>query len=82
MQKAEGRRQNGSRPAAPPAQAEMSELLEEAEKKAAQVLLPQLKDHLELIREFMNLIGESGFSLGMRPIDECTQAVTNQSINV
>ena len=50
------------------------ESLEDAEKKAVQVLLPQLKDHLELIREFINLIGESGVSLGTLP-DECTESV-------
>jgi hypothetical protein len=53
----------------------MGESIEDAEKKAANELLLKLKDHLELTREFMNLIGESVISLGMRPIDECTQSV-------
>ncbi len=58
----------------------MAESIEDAEKRAASALLPELKDHLELTREFMNLIGESGVSLGMRPIDECTPSfkVTSQ----
>ena len=58
----------------------MGESIEEAEKKAASVLRSELKDHLELTRGFMNLIGESVVSLGMRPIDECTQSfkVTSQ----
>ncbi|MDP3722770.1 MAG: hypothetical protein Q8R91_04650 [Candidatus Omnitrophota bacterium] len=50
----------------------MGESLEDAEKKAAHLLLPELKDHLELIRGFMNLIGESG---GVLPINECAQSV-------
>ena len=58
----------------------MGETIEDAEKRATDALLPELKDHLELTREFMNLIGESGVSLGMQSRDECTQSfkVTSQ----
>jgi len=50
------------------------EPIEEAETTAAKALLPELKDHLELTRNFMNLIGETVTSLGMRRIEECSQS--------
>lgn len=55
----------------------MRQSIEDAEKEAANILLPKLKDHLELTREFMNLIGESGVSL---PIDKCTQSFKVTSV--